>query len=350
MGGSQSSTSREEVINSLNEVTTEAIIKSTADCPLFLMVDQNMTLECTHPPEGYVDSITQQPIWYEENITCKNCMNLAVERAAFELKKDVALMRSDNPPLLDDGSEKQPLRVTELQFYQMVEANMKSCAGRCKACFFSENSMQTDFSGTVECVTSQDSVTAAQQEVENVIMQKASSDKDVFAAITAMMPLGSDESTSIRQEIQNKVTNKITVELLTQMKGDFDSVQTMTATGPGASFKGQSQQNAFTSMMKTLQEQKVYNDIENLARVDAAQEAVLEINSVKKVAGTVGNAARRFADFLISGVGLYMIIVVVVVFFVFIIFIYIFVKSGKTLKSVLTNPLGLIDNDNDDDE
>jgi len=324
------STSREQVLNSLNEITTEAIITSTANCDVNVPQEQNMTVNCVHP--DYRNPVTNALEWYEENAACKQCINLARQNASFELVKDVALMRSDNRPVLPDGSVQQPRQLSQLEYFRVVQANLNGCATRCKGCYFSENTQISDFSGDIECVTDQKAVTAAQTAIENEIMQKSSSDKDVFAAITAMMPTGSDSSTSIRQEIKNKVTNRVTTQLLTEMKTDYTVTQLMETAGPGGLVKGQTQQSAYTSMMKTLQRLEVFNDLENLNRVDAAQEAVIEINTVGNVVGTLGNAARRFGNFLISGAGLVMVIAAVIIFAAFLIFIFLFSNSKKSLE------------------
>ena len=77
----------------------------------------------------------------------------------------------------------------------------------------------------------------------------------------------------------------------------------------------------------------MFNSVVTDVEAVAMQKNVDEVNTVKKVAGTVGNAVRQFADFAATTAGLFMIVIAVVVFIALLIVSVMFLKSGQTIKS-----------------
>ena len=323
-------TSRESVSNYVNELTSRSVIRSTLDCSTKVATEQSMIVTCRVP-----DTTTLGNKWFEENASCQECVFLAGQATKAKLDINYALLtrgRDERPVDPTTGLPVPREAVREVDFYRQLHDDLQACTHLCKACIHDGNSQQADFSGTVECVATDDHVKAIQDDIVATIKQDMSKDSDILASVASLVTGGSD-STSITNLIEQRVTKLFTLNLLTQMKQAADSKQLMTYRGSSIVNTGNSQSSVFLSNMSVLQENGTFDSVVNASEAAVMQKAVTDVNTIKRVAFTAGNAVRQFADVLTTGTGLVAIIVAVVMFVVAVGLLMLFVSSGQTVKS-----------------
>jgi len=320
MGGRSS---KQVMMNVLNEMTAESIMSSASECvsPVNVIQEQNYK--------------TQIPIigdrQFIQNAGCLQCeQNWSDMLSAYRNYKGRAeqLGIPATEPAPDDG--RQLTAFTNATNFANNPCNMT-----CAALVASNNSQSSTLNVQLSCSNDEEFRQQLATDVGNKVEQKLTEQKDVLGVMVAAASkaLGSSNEEKIKTDIVNIVKNSFTVEKVTSLVTRISLRQSMTvAPRPATSteptpynysvgFTNNRQQSQITMIAKMVAETKIFTKLDSKLDNAAFQSVTDKNDTIGDIAREIDKTVDSLAGtaktvlFIVIGVGAVMVMLVVYLLF-----------------------------------
>ncbi len=284
--------SRSTVTSQLNNMTATILTNISMNCSTLSTNSQIISIDCA--PRSISTA-------YESNATCRQCISNILVSKKEEYTRYANLAKAGNPvPNIPN---------INLDLHYTAEA-MRACGRNvCKACVIEDISQNNVVSISVDCQATNNIQNQVSQSLTNAIMQKLSTDYDIFGSVANI--LGGRDVQTVSNSISNRVKNIITNNLITTVYNEAKNNQSFIINVTEGEFNGISQQSTFNSIVKYLSDNNIFNSIMS----DSEWTTLQTLHDSNNVTGqmTAGfiTANRLFTDMLHSTIGYIMLAVMI---------------------------------------
>jgi hypothetical protein len=287
-----SKVSREVINNQLNQMTAEILTSIQLKCASDTINRQIISVDC----QNAVNLTTA----YENNSTCRSCILDILTRKQQEYAQYIVLAENGKPNLNIPNINLDLLYVSE---------QMQACGKNfCKACVLEDISQSNMVDVNVNCNATNNITNQVQQSLTTSITQKLSTDYDIFGSIANV--IGGKDAQSVVNNISNRVKTVITDTLITNIYSQVKSNQDINIkTTSTATVRNVSQVSTYSSIVKYLGDNSIFNSIISNAEIKSLQKLYDTNNSISSVGNAFNSVNSIFADML-SGVTGYVLLAI----------------------------------------
>ena len=324
MGGTQT---RQLSVGILNDITANIFSTVSLTCSADNVADQTISASCTPPVNLQVSP--PYPA-FEENAACKLCISNVLDsqnQYYAQVRQTWSYQKIGvNLPIDTD--------------YATVVQKMIACGTQCKACVFQNLSQSTTISETTTCKSLTSLKNSLDQKLTDGVTQALTNNQDALSGLANLF--GASTTQSVVSNVVNRMSTKLTSDVITAALNTIQSNQTMILSGPG-NIQGQTQTSVYSSVLSFLQQTDIMNTVLQDSEWTALQTLINDQNTINTLGNSTVKTLSDITRFIQSGVGkivLFMVILVCFVFFVLIIVIsvqYIRKKVAEAKKKEIDN-------------
>jgi hypothetical protein len=302
MGGGSSKTVGTNIVNDMVAQIFTTVALSCASTKTSI---QNIWVGCNPPLDKTLPPDQQQP--YENQATCKNCIAAVVA----DQKSFYSLQQSSWR-----YGGKIAVNLPIDQDYTTVLKKMIACGSICKACTYQNLSQSTIIQDITKCQSILSIQNTIDQKLNNAITQQLTNNQDFLAPLAQM--LGASSVQQIVSNLTNRISTKITMDIVTAVANSIELNQTMVFKGGSADANTISQQSSVNSIVAYFQKTQLFSTI----MTDEEWRVVQDVYNNQNTIGDLGNATvkalRDITKFVSSAVGKVVVAMLLLVAFVFV--------------------------------
>jgi hypothetical protein len=298
------STSRTVGTNITNTMVAQIFTNVGLSCSNEATSEQNISVFCNPQLDMSVPLEDRQP--YENQATCKNCIaNLVLAQTDYyNLQRESwksGIKIAVNLPIDVD--------------YTTVLQKMIACGTQCKACVFQNLSQSTIIKNVLSCQSMLTITNTIDQKLTNSIDQTLTNNQDFLAPLAQM--LGGSSRQQIIANLTNRISTKITNDVVAGVLNTIDNNQSMVLSGDSTAAKAQTQQSAFNSIVSYFQNTNLFSTIFTDEQWDTLQSLYNDQNTIGDLGNAVVKTLNSITKFVQSAVGKVVIAMIILVCIVF---------------------------------
>lgn len=270
MGGTHS----QSVVNSrVNTMVAEVFTDVALTCNNNTSLSQSLTVNCRP------SMINGKP--YEDNPNCIQCIRNVENEISDRLDYLIRIQSRNYPSLADLRAE--------------VDAKLLHCGKtKCKACVFENISQKLVASNVASCQAMNSINNTIAQKLSDKVRQELTDHTDVLGTLAQVF--GSDSTEAVVNHVTNQLTARIKSNIVNDIQSTISNNQTLEFNN-GTS--NTTQNGSVTSVVEYLNKQRVFNQVDFIAKWDTYQESYNKnttVNSAGQIVGAVTSTVARWIN------------------------------------------------------